>query len=164
MLPKMAAARKRPRVSSGERLNAHTEPGRLRSALERQGVRLTRQRRVLLEVMDQAEQHLTADAILDRAQKIDPRVHRVTVYRTLEMLKKRGLLDELDLLHIHGHGHYYESHGPRDHIHVACLRCGKVREVESELFEQLKRQIAQDTGIKITVSRAEIGGYCESCR
>jgi len=164
MLPKMAAARKRPRVSSGERLNAHTEPGRLRSALERSGVRLTRQRRVLLEVMDQAERHLTADAILERAQKIDPRVHRVTVYRTLEMLKKRGLLDELDLLHIHGHGHYYESHGPRDHIHVACLRCGKVREVESELFEQLKRQIAQDTGIKITVSRAEIGGYCESCR
>ncbi len=164
MLTKMAAARKRPRVSSGERLNAHTEPGRLRSALERQGVRLTRQRRVLLEVMDQAEQHLTADAILERAQKIDPRVHRVTVYRTLEMLKRYGLLDELDLLHIHGHGHYYESHGPRDHIHVACLRCGKVREVESELFEQLKRQIAQDTGIKITVSRAEIGGYCESCR
>jgi len=164
MLPKMAATRKRPRVSSGERLNAHTEPGRLRSALERRGVRLTRQRRVLLEVMDQAEQHLTADAILERAQKIDPRVHRVTVYRTLEMLKRHGLLDELDLLHIHGHGHYYESHGPRDHIHVACLRCGKVREVESELFEQLKRQIAQDTGIKITVSRAEIGGYCESCR
>jgi Fur family ferric uptake transcriptional regulator len=164
MLPKMAAARKRPRVSSGERLNAHAQPGGLRSALERSGVRLTRQRRVLLEVMDQAERHLTADAILERAQKIDPRVHRVTVYRTLEMLKKRGLLDELDLLHIHGHGHYYESHGPRDHIHVACLRCGKVREVESELFEQLKRQIAQDTGIKITVSRAEIGGYCESCR
>jgi Fur family transcriptional regulator, ferric uptake regulator len=158
------AARKRPRVSSGERLNAHTEPGRLRSALERSGVRLTRQRCVLLEVMDQAEQHLTADAILERAQKIDPRVHRVTVYRTLEMLKRRGLLDELDLLHIHGHRHYYESHGPRDHIHVACLRCGKVREVESDLFEQLKRQIAHDTGIKITVSRAEIGGYCESCR
>lgn len=152
------------RVSAGERLNAHSEPGRLRSALERRGVRLTRQRRVLLEVMDQAEQHLTADAILERAQKIDPRVHRVTVYRTLEMLKSHGLLDELDLLHIHGHRHYYESHGPRDHIHVACLRCGKVREVESDLFEQLKRQIAHDTGIEITVSRAEIGGLCESCR
>src|ERR1700686_3105839 len=155
------AARKRPRVSSGERLNAHTEPGRLRSALERSGVRLTRQRCVLLEVMDQAEQHLTADAILERAQKIDPRVHRVTVYRTLEMLKRHGLLDELDLLHIHGHRHYYETHGPPDHIHVPCLRCGKVREVESDLFEQLKRQIAHDTGIKISVSRAEIGGYCE---
>ena len=118
----------------------------------------------MLEVMDQAERHLTADAILERAQKIDPRVHRVTVYRTLEMLKKMGLLDELDLLHIHGHGHYYESHGPRDHIHVACLGCGKVREVESDLFEQLKNQISKDTGIEITISRAEIGGYCEACR
>ena len=160
----MAPAAKRRRISSGERLNAHSEPGRLRSALERRGVRLTRQRRALLEVMDQAERHLTADAILERAQKIDPRVHRVTVYRTLEMLKKFGLLDELDLLHIHGHGHYYESHGPRDHIHVACLGCGKVREVESDLFEQLKSQISKDTGIEITVSRAEIGGYCEACR
>ncbi len=121
--------------------------------LQRKGVRLTRQRRVLLDVMDQAEQHLTADSILERAQKIDPRVHRVTVYRTLEMLKSHGLLDELDLLHIHGHRHYYESHGPRDHIHVACLRCGKVREVESDLFEQLKRQVERDTGIGITVAR-----------
>src|SRR5688572_14097943 len=118
----------RRRVSSGERLNAHLEPGRLRSALQKKGVRLTRQRQVLLEVMDEAEQHLNADSILERARKIDPRVHKVTVYRTLEMLKRHGLLDELDLLHIHGHGHYYESHGPRDHIHVACLRCGKVRE------------------------------------
>ena len=154
----------RRRVSSGERLNVHAEPGKLRTALSRKGVRLTRQRRVLLDIMDQAEEHLTADSILERAQKIDPRVHRVTVYRTLEMLKSHGLLDELDLLHIHGHRHYYESHGPRDHIHVACLRCGKVREVESDLFEQLKRQVERDTGIGITVARVEIGGYCDDCR
>jgi len=159
-----SATTPRRRVSSGERLNAHAEPGRLRTALQRQGVRLTRQRCVLLEVMDQAEQHLSADAILERAQKIDPRVHRVTVYRTLEMLKSHGLLDELDLLHIHGHRHYYESHGLRDHIHVACLQCGKVREVESDLFEELKRQVQRDTGIQITVTRMEIGGYCDSCR
>jgi Fur family transcriptional regulator, ferric uptake regulator len=160
----MATATNRQRVSSGERINAHTEQGKLRSALEGRGVRLTRQRRVLLEVMDQAERHLSADAILERAQKIDPNVHRVTVYRTLEMLKRMGLLDELDLLHIHGHRHYYESHGPRDHIHVACLRCGKVREVESDLYEQMKRQIERDTGVKITVTRTEIGGYCDACR
>src|SRR5438445_12401733 len=152
------------RGSSGEPLNGYAEPGKLRTALSRRGVRLTRQRRILLDIMDQAEEHLTADSILERAQKIDPRVHRVTVYRTLEMLKSHGLLDELDLLHIHGHRHYYESHGPRDHIHVACLRCGKVREVESDLFEQLKRQVERDTGIGITVARVEIGGYCADCR
>ena len=139
------------RVSSGERLNAHARPGRLQAALTKQGVRLTRQRRVLLQVMDDAERHLDAGAILERAQRIDPRIHRVTVYRTLDMLKRHGLIDELDLLHIHGDQHYYESHGPRDHIHVACLGCSKVREVESVLFEQLKRQIEADCKIKITV-------------
>jgi Fur family transcriptional regulator, ferric uptake regulator len=160
----MATAIHKQRVSSGERINAHTDQGRLRLALEGRGIRLTRQRRVLLEVIDEAEQHLSADAILERAQKIDPNIHRVTVYRTLEMLKRMGLLDELDLLHIRGHQHYYENHGERDHIHVACLRCGKVREVESDLYEQMKRQIERDTGVKITITRTEIGGYCADCR
>ncbi len=152
------------RVSLGERINADAKPGRLLAALEGRGVRLTRQRRVLLQVMDSAERHLDAGSILRRAQKIDPRVHRVTVYRTLDLLKRHGLIDELDLLHIRGGQHYYESHGPRDHIHIACLRCGKVREFESRLFEQLKRQIERDCGIKITVTRTEIGGYCDACR
>ena len=152
------------RVSSGERINADAKPGRLQAALESRGVRLTRQRRVLLQVMDSAERHLDAGSILRRARKIDPNVHRVTVYRTLGLLKRQGLIDELDLLHIRGGQHYYESHGPRDHIHIACLRCGKVREFESRLFEQLKRQIEADCGIKITVTRTEVGGYCQDCR
>ena len=160
---RMAATPAR-RVSSGERINADLKPGRLQAALEARGVRLTRQRRVLLQVMDGAERHLDANTLLRRAQKIDPRVHRVTVYRTLDLLKRHGLIDELDLLHIRGDQHYYESHGPRDHIHIACLRCGKVREFESRLFEQLKRQIERDCGIKITVTRTEIGGYCDACR
>ena len=90
-------------------------------------------------------------------------VHLVTVYRTIDLLKKHGLIDELDLLHLRGDRHYYESHGPRDHIHVACLRCGKVREFESKLYEQLKNQIARDFGMKVTVSRTEVGGYCADC-
>jgi Fur family ferric uptake transcriptional regulator len=114
--------------------------------------------------MDHAQRHLDADEILERAQKIDARVHRVTVYRTLDLLKRQGLIDELDLLHIRGGRHYYETHGPRDHIHVACLRCGKVREFESHLFEKLKRQIERDCGIRISMTRTEIGGYCHTCR
>jgi Fur family transcriptional regulator, ferric uptake regulator len=152
------------RVSAGERIHAHERPGRLAAALQKRGVRLTRQRRVLLGVMDGAESHLDADTILERAQKVDSRVHRVTVYRTLDLLKRNGLIDELDLLHLRGDKHFYESHGPRDHIHVACLKCGTVREVESELYEKLKKQIARDCNIEITVSRTEIGGYCDNCR
>jgi Fur family transcriptional regulator, ferric uptake regulator len=151
------------RVSTGERININEPPGRLQGELGARGIRLTRQRRVLLQVMETAQRHLDTDEILERAQKIDPNITRVTVYRTIDLLKRQGLIDELDLLHLRGHRHFYESHGPRDHIHVACVRCGKVREFESELYEELKRQIARDCGIDITVSRTEVGGVCTEC-
>jgi Fur family ferric uptake transcriptional regulator len=151
------------RASTGERLNSAETTGKLQQSLGTRGIRLTRQRRVILQVIDDAEQHLDVDQILDRAQKIDPDVHLVTVYRTIDLLKKHGLIDELDLLHLRGDRHYYETHGPRDHIHVACLKCGKVREFESRLYEQLKDQIARDFKMKITMARTEVGGYCEEC-
>jgi Fur family ferric uptake transcriptional regulator len=152
------------RISTGERINVHETPGRLVRELTKLGIRITRQRRVLLQVMETARRHLDANEILERAQRHDTRITRVTVYRTIDLLKRHRLIDELDLLHLRGDRHFYESHGLRDHIHVACLRCGKVREVESELYEELKRQIAQDCGIQITVSRTEIGGYCAGCQ
>ncbi|MGH9692090.1 MAG: Fur family transcriptional regulator [Candidatus Acidiferrales bacterium] len=152
------------RVSAGERINVHEPPGRLQRELGARRIRLTRQRRVLLQVMEGAPRHLDAGEILERAQTIDPEITRVTVYRTLELLKHLGLIDELDLLHLRGHRHFYESHGPRDHIHVACIRCGKVREFESELYEELKKQIARDCDLAITITRTEVGGLCAQCR
>src|SRR5277367_3565546 len=98
------------RVSSGERINAGERPGRLEAELGSRGRRLTRQRRVIVRVMDTAQRHLDIDEIYKRARKMDSRVHRVTVYRTVDLLKKLGLIDELDLLHIRGDRHYYESH------------------------------------------------------
>jgi Fe2+ or Zn2+ uptake regulation protein len=151
------------RVSTGERINVEEE-GHLQRELGVRRIRLTRQRRVVLKVMESAARHMDANEILELAQQIDPEITRVTVYRTLDLLKRHGLIDELDLLHLRGHRHYYESHGPRDHIHVACVGCGKVREVESPLYEELKQQISRDCGIEITVARTEIGGLCEDCR
>lgn len=151
------------RVSSGERINARQRPGRLEAELGSRGRRLTRQRRVIVRVMDTAQRHLDIDEIYERARKLDPHVHRVTVYRTVDLLKRLGLIDELDLLHIRGDRHYYESHAPREHIHIACLRCGKVREFESAIYEEMKRQIEQQLDMKITMSRTEVGGYCRSC-
>jgi len=151
------------RVSTGERINQEPQ-GRLQSELRSQGIRLTRQRRVILQVMEGAKRHLDANEIFERAQKSDPGITRVTVYRTLDMLKRRRLIDELDLLHLRGDRHFYEAHGPRDHIHVACVRCGKVREFESELYEELMKQISQDCEIEITVTRTEVGGLCADCR
>ena len=139
-------------------------PGRLQAELLARGVRMTRQRRVILGVIETADKHLDAGMILRKARKMDSTIDRVTVYRTLKLLKRHGLVDELDLLHVHGDGHYYERHPQRDHLHMTCLRCGKVMEFESELFERLKAQVQGDCRFHIMITRLEMGGYCAECR
>jgi Fur family ferric uptake transcriptional regulator len=139
-------------------------PGRLQASFVERGIRMTSQRRAILKVMETASKHLDASQILRKARKLDPSVDRSTVYRTLRLLKRQGMIDELDLMHIHGEGHYYERKVNRDHIHMACLRCGKISEFVSDVFDKLKNQVERDCGYHIVVSRLEIGGYCPSCR
>ena len=140
------------------------QPGRLQAELMSRGLRMTRQRRTILSVVETAKQHLDASQLLRRARRLDPGINRVTVYRTLSLLKRHGLVDELDLMHLQGEKHYYERRTHRDHIHMACLRCGRIIEFESNLFERLKGQIQRDCQFHIVVTRMEIGGYCSDCR
>ncbi len=138
-------------------------PGRLQAYCAERGIRMTQQRRAILRVMETASKHLDAAQVLRKAQKLDASLDRSTVYRTLRLLKRQGLIDELDLMHIHGEGHYYERKLNRDHIHMACLRCGKIMEFVSDIFEKLKSQVEKDCRFRIVVSRLEIGGYCSDC-
>jgi Fur family transcriptional regulator, ferric uptake regulator len=138
--------------------------GRLQAELMSRGVRMTQQRRTILSVIETASQHLDASQILRKAKKLEPSIDRVTVYRTLRLLKRHGLVDELDLLHIRGDKHFYERHPQRDHIHMACLRCGKIAEFESSLFDRLKGQIERECTFHIIITRVEMGGYCADCR
>ena len=138
--------------------------GRLQTELTARGVRMTRQRRTILDVIETAKQHLDVSQILRRVQKLDSTVDRVTIYRTLKLLKHHGLVDELDLLHLSGDGHFYERRPQRDHLHIACLRCGKIIEFESHLFERLKGQVERECRFHIVITRVEIGGHCSGCR
>src|SRR5215470_10383688 len=139
-------------------------PGRLQTELMSRGLRMTRQRRTILSLVETAKQHLDASQLLRRARKFDPRIDKVTVYRTLSLLKRHGLVDELDLMHLEGEKHFYERRPQRDHMHMACLRCGKIMEFESDLFDRLKGQIQRDCHFHIVVTRLECGGYCSNCR
>lgn len=139
-------------------------PGRLQAELMSRGLRMTRQRRTILLIVETATTHLDASQILRKAQRIDPGIDRVTVYRTLNLLKRHGLIDELDLMHLEGEKHFYERRPARDHMHMACLRCGKIMEFESNLFERLKGQIQRECHFHIVVTRLEMGGYCAKCR
>jgi Fur family ferric uptake transcriptional regulator len=127
------------------------------------GLRLTPQRRALLEIIEAAEDHIDAATLLARARQMDASIDRATVYRTLELLKKLRLVNELDLMHLNGERHYYEIRAGADHIHLACFRCGKIEEFESPLFELLKKEIGQERGFAIHVVRMEAGGHCRQC-
>lgn len=134
------------------------------SSLKERGIRLTRQRRVLLDLLDRSGRHLNAETLYQMAVEKDPRINRVTVYRTLKLLKKGGLIDELDLMHFEGDQHYYESRLKQEHAHLICLRCGKVEEFFGELLQKMRKQVETNLGFKIVTTRTEMGGYCPDCQ
>jgi Fur family transcriptional regulator, ferric uptake regulator len=135
-----------------------------KDTLKQRGIRLTRQRQLLLELIDQSGKHLDAESLYQMAHVRDPKLNRVTVYRTLKLLKEGGLVDELDLLHYDGDQHYYETRTKQEHAHIVCLRCGKVEEFFGEVLQRLRRQIEATFGFQIVVARTEIGGYCAHCQ
>ncbi len=128
------------------------------------GLRVTHQRRLLAELLQAAEKHLDAEEIYRRAQKRDPEIHRATVYRTLNTLKKLGLIDELDLMHVNGERHYYEVRPRTLHIHLVCMRCGNVQEPGDPFWEDIKRRVRKETGFRPDVVRVEMGGRCKACQ
>lgn len=124
---------------------------------------MTPQRRVIAEILQEAGEHLAAPEVLRRARQKMPGLHLATVYRALESLKKLGIIDELDLMHIKGTGHYYEARTNKDHMHFTCQGCGEVLEIQTPLFERLKGQIEGRHGLAIRVARLELGGLCGAC-
>ncbi len=137
---------------------------RIQDSLKRQGVRLTRQRRILLDLIDESGEHLDAERLYLLARGKDPKLNRVTVYRTLKMLKAGGLVDELDLMHHAGDQHYYETRRKQEHAHVVCLRCGAVEEYFGPALAEMRRQIEVAFGFEIVMARTEVGGYCGRCQ
>ena len=131
--------------------------------LSRRHVRLTPQRRLLVQIIQDSPRHLDAASLLEIARRADSTIDRATVYRTIGLLKRHGLIDELDLMHIEGEKHFYEAKTDCDHCHLACFRCGAIMEYASPAFENLKRDIAAHSGFHIRVTRLEVGGLCARC-
>ena len=138
--------------------------GGMQNLLKERGVRLTRQRRILLELLDRTGRHLSAESLYQLAKEQDPKLNRVTVYRTLKLLKIGGLVDELDLMHVDGDQHYYESRQKQEHAHLVCLACGKVEEFFGEPLQKMRKQIETNLGFQIVSARTEMGGYCPDCQ
>ena len=145
-------------------MNTLTDKPNSTTTLREKGVRLTRQRQILLDILNNSGQHLDAETLYTMAREKDAKLNRVTVYRTLKLLKEGGMVDELDLMHQKGEQHFYETKLKQEHAHIVCLRCGKVEEFFGEHLQKLRRQVEAHFGFDIRISRTEFGGYCSHCQ
>lgn len=142
-----------------------TTPGQINlvDRMRMGGIRVTGPRRAIARVLEEAQEHLDVEQITERAKKLDPSVHRATVYRTLGLFKALGLVDELDLLHLRGDRHYYEIRTGGDHAHLICRICRSVSEPKGEQLEVLRRSLVEETGYEINFLRLEVDGACPEC-
>jgi len=131
--------------------------------MKARGLRLTGQRKILAELLETAEEHLDAESVYQLAKAKDETIHRATVYRTLNKLKKLGLVDELDLMHVSGERHFYEIRPSTLHIHLVCTTCKRVDEPDEAFWDDLKRRVENENGFRPEVVRVEMAGVCAAC-
>jgi Fe2+ or Zn2+ uptake regulation protein len=134
---------------------------RLQRALRASGRRLTSQRQLVLQVLEESDGHLDADALYARVKARDPGISLATVYRTLAVLREMGLVEENRLGQDHGH---FEAVREGPHYHFTCLRCGKVIEFDTPLMAQVAQALGEQHGVRVTSTHLHLSGYCAQCR
>ncbi len=130
-----------------------------REVLKEHGYRLTPQRSLIVDVLHDAEKHITPEEIHKQVSARFPEVNKSTVYRTLEVLKKLDLVDETDL----GGNKLYYHHAEHGHHHLICQNCGKTIEIEEEAFEPLKEMLTSQYGFDPDIRHLAIFGHCAHC-
>ena len=123
--------------------------------------RSTQQRQLILEIIEQAGRHVDADEIYRRARQKSPNISLSTVYRSLQLFKGLGLVEEHQLS---GMRRYYESTPRSRHHHMVCLGCGRVFEFTCPSTERIKSRLDREEGFKVTGVDVRLVGYCPKCQ
>jgi Fur family ferric uptake transcriptional regulator len=121
---------------------------------------LTYQRRLLLDMLSDSEGHLNAKELYRRAIERDESISQATVYRSLNLFKELGLIDEMRL---GGLRCYYETKQASDHQHLICQGCGKILEFQTPHFQKLIEAVWREHGFKVTKAELYLEGYCQEC-
>jgi len=133
----------------------------LLNVLHDQGYRLTPQRMMVVEAIEDSHDHISADEIHTKARTKYPYLNISTVYRTLELLKEKGLVAETDL----GGGRFlYHPVGKAQHHHLVCRKCGKVRDIEINLLDRLKNELEAKYDFDAELEHIAIFGSCKDCQ
>ncbi len=130
--------------------------------LSENSLKMTPQRRTILEVVFATHHHFDADELVEILKQRGSRISRATVYRVLELLVKGGFVRAMELgesrkmyEHIVGHEH---------HDHMICTQCGRTLEFGDGLIELLQQRVCDDLNFRAESHSLRIFGLCEDCK
>ena len=132
----------------------HTS-SRIENLCAKHGLRMTGQRRTIARVLSSATDHPDVEEVHRRAHAVDNRISLSTVYRTLKLFAKKGMLERHDFGH--GRGRYEEA-SRQHHDHLVDVETGRVIEFSNEHIEALQERVARELGYKLVGHRLELYG------
>lgn len=130
--------------------------------LANENLKMTPQRRVILDTMLKQKDHLSSEELYSRVKKRDKTIGQATVYRTLKLLNEAGIIEPLDFAD--GVTRYEPCYGKVHHDHLICERCGKNIEILDETIEHRQEEIAKEQGFKLLRHKMYLYGICSDCR
>ena len=132
------------------------------AGLRAEGRRLTRPRKAILDVLEKSKYPLSAADVHARLKREQVAADLVTVYRTLAVLKKLGLIAQVEL----GEGQFrYETrHGREHHHHIRCRGCGRIADLMLCPLKKLTALVERETRFTVEEHSLEFFGWCPKCR
>lgn len=128
--------------------------------LKETGIKVTPQRSEILEILSNTRSHPGVENIYQQVREKFPSVSLATVYKTVELFVRRGIIQELCITRDVSR---YDAR-VEPHPHVTCISCGKVEDVEGLPLENLIESAERVTGYKIMKEETMYFGYCKDCR
>ncbi len=129
------------------------------SSLREEGFRITPQRIAIVDYLLKTVDHPSADSIHKVIQKKYPMVSLSTVYKTLELLKEKRLINEIE---VDGEARF-DAHTD-EHINLVCMNCGKIDDVDEDLLKDIQIRAARKSKYLVLKSSFELFGYCSNCK
>ena len=122
---------------------------------QKQGVRLTDQRKLIAKVMSESEDHPDVDELHKRVNKLDSKISIATVYRTVKLFEEAGILSKNDFK---GTKARYEQATHEHHDHLIDINTGEIIEFVNEDIEKLQKKVSEKLGYKLVDHRLELYG------
>lgn len=120
---------------------------------------LTKQRKVLLEVLNNLKHHPTAEEIYDEIKKHYPKVSLASVYRNLDLLSENGRIKKLET----GQPQKRYDSIIDQHYHIMCVICGKLEDIHMKPFEDVEKIVEHQTNYKVLSHNFRVNGICADC-